>query len=158
MGATVISAADKGDGNWFRFQGVHLPCWIQNQLGDAFCGESDGIDFSHTAVPAEEIVRLELEEPIATLNLSYAEVSNHELVRLARVIDAKQVLLNALSIDADTLSAFSQMRSLARISAVATKLSSSDATNFVVGHPSVILAYGDVASGDGFVRLPVAQQ
>lgn len=157
LGATVTSDTDAGDGVWFHCHGVYLPCWIRDQLGDAFFGPIDEIDFSYADVPVDEIVKLEFGEPIATLNLSFANISNDDLVRLTRIIDARQVLLNSIPVDAATLNEFGQMGSLSRITAIETNVSSKEATNFVIRNPTVNLVHGDRTNGYGFVRVPTKQ-
>lgn len=157
LGATVTSDTDAGDGIWFHCHGVYLPCWIRGQLGDAFFGPIDEVDFSNADVPVDDIVKLEFGDPIATLNLSRAHISNNGLVRLTRIIDARQVLLNSLPVDAEVLNAFGQMESLSRIAAIDTNVSPRDATNFVVRHPTISLVHGDRSNGYGFVRAPITE-
>ncbi|MCA9201052.1 MAG: hypothetical protein KDA87_26110 [Planctomycetales bacterium] len=158
LGAKVTSETDAGDGVWFQYRGFYLPCWIRDQLGDAFFGPIDEVNFSNRDVPLDEIMKLDFDDPIATLNLSFADVSNDDLVRLTQIIDARQVLLNSLPVDAETLNAFGQMGSLSHIAAIDTNVSPTDATDFVVRHPRVNLVHGDFTNGYGFVRVPITEQ
>ena len=157
LGATVTSDTDAGDGIWFHYHGVYLPCWIRDHLGDAFFGPIDEVDFSNADVPVDGIAKLEFAEPIAKLNLSGAHISNDDLVRLTRMIDARQVLLNHLPADAKTLDAFGRMGSLSHIAAIETDISPKDATDFVVRHPTIKLVHGDRLNGYGFVRAPITE-
>lgn len=156
LGATVTSDTDVGDGVWFRYHNMYLPCWMKDQLGDAFFGRIDEVNFSYAEVPVDDVAKLEFGEPIATLNLSFTDISNDELVRLTQIIDARQVLLNSLPVDAETLNAFGQMRSLTRLTAIETRVSKADARKFAIGHPKINLVHGDRSNGYGFVRAPLA--
>ncbi|MGI9471411.1 MAG: hypothetical protein ACR2NZ_07770 [Rubripirellula sp.] len=156
LGASVKTATDPGDGLWFQFHGMYLPCALKDQLGDAFFGRIEEVNFSGCTVSVEDLAGLDFGEPLDSLNLSSANMSNDDVRRVSEFIDAKQVLVNSLDVDAETLDSIARMNSVTRIAAVDTGVSKQEAVDFVVRHPTIGLVHGHSATGYGFVFPPVA--
>lgn len=153
LGCKVALTTDKGDGVWFGFRGIVLPCLLQQVLGDAFFGAIDSIALHDTTVPVDAIIDLGFEAPINTLNVNSANISNHDLVRLTRAVDARQILVNGLPIDAATLHELGMGVSLSRIAIVNANVSRLDVIQFKKRHPLITVIHGS-EENLATVRLP----
>lgn len=154
MGAKVEASTDAGNSVWFRFHGIHLPCWFKDQLGDSFFGSIEKVDFSNSTVPPA-LVDLEFEESIDILNLSFAEITQDDLLSLAGKIDAGQVLLNSVPVNSQTLARIGKMPSLHRVVLIDSQVSKEDALDFLLRHPKVNVVYGN---GNSYGMLMPPQQ
>lgn len=153
-GARVVTMTDAGDGVWFRYRGIYLPCWLKSQFGDGFFGRIEEVDWSDRRLTVEGLDKGRIRDRIVTLNLSSASVSEEDFARLSDQFDAHQVLVNSLNVSVESLSALARMPSLRRIAAVDTTITKEQATEFAVRYPSIQLIHGDSENGYGFVVLP----
>ena len=152
IGARVKTDADSGNGVWFRWGRVYLPCFLQDQFGEAFFGPIESVDFARETVPPQ-LAELDFGEPIAILNLSFAKIANEQVARLAKTIDAKQVLLNSVDVDSRTLDEIASMPSLRRVVLIDTQVTKEEAIAFLRSHKGVMVIHGS-GNNYGRVRLP----
>ena len=155
-GARVVTTTDAGDGVWFQYGWIYLPCWLKIQLGDGFFGRIEEVDWSDRRLSMEGLNESWIPEQIVTLNLSSADVNGEDFARLSDQFDAHQVLVNSLDLSVESLSVLASMPSLRRIAAVDTTITKQEAIEFAGRHPWIQLIHGDSENGYGFVAPPPA--
>ena len=156
IGATVTADTDSGDGIWFQWGSIYLPCWLKDYLGNEFFGRID-VEFDRTNVSPDVFANIVYNEPINTLTLRFADLSSGDLQRISRTVDAKRVRLLFTPVDFSDFRSLANMPSLEHIEVVHCDISTADCQRFLTRHPNVRIMHADEIDGHGYVRIPITE-